>query len=141
MPCFMPNLALFYLLTILFRWSSDFHSFLKYALQKNPKKRPSSEKILAVSSLQTMLIAYVLIIQILCLVVLQAQFCVYFSSELQWQLKPYFARCKKITICKLPRPRNDSLQHVGIPFCALPTKQTWVSSRQSWIPIFCYDSM
>lgn len=28
------------------KWSNDFHSFLKSALQKNPKKRPSSDKIL-----------------------------------------------------------------------------------------------
>lgn len=31
------------------KWSTNFHSFIKIALTKNPKKRPSAEKLLEVS--------------------------------------------------------------------------------------------
>ena len=32
------------------KWSTDFHNFVKVALTKNPKKRPTAEKLLKVSS-------------------------------------------------------------------------------------------
>ncbi|UYV64078.1 MAP4K1 [Cordylochernes scorpioides] len=31
------------------RWTTNFHSFLKYALTKNPKKRPTAERLLEVT--------------------------------------------------------------------------------------------
>ncbi len=32
------------------KWSQNFHSFIKVSLTKNPKKRPSAERLLEVSA-------------------------------------------------------------------------------------------
>lgn len=40
------------------KWSNNFHSFIKIALTKNPKKRPSAEKLLEVLASHNFLILY-----------------------------------------------------------------------------------